>query len=36
MRKNYQLVPQKHFDMDHLRYEITKNSGRKCFLGIMN
>ena len=27
----YQLVPPLHFDMDYLRYEITKISRKKCF-----
>ena len=30
MRKNL-LVSPTHFDMDYLRYEITKISGGKCF-----
>ena len=30
-KKNYELVPPTHFDMDYLRYKIMKISGRKCF-----
>ena len=36
----YKLVPRTRFDRNYVRYEITKNSGRKCFchlqMGIMN